>query len=116
MSVSRVGKTRNQITLQNSVLSTDSIAGYTTARTTYVTAYAKMTPKGGKEIFSDKTGRQIENPHTYEFLIRYNGTKSAITTNMRILFGSRSFNITKINDENDYNNYITLEAIEDVAN
>ena len=56
----------------------------------------------------------IEN--TYEFLIRYNGTKSAITTNMRILFGSRSFNITKINDENDNNNYITLEAIEDVAN
>ena len=116
MSVSRVGKTRNQITLQNSVLSTDSIGGYTTARTTYVTAHAKMTPKGGKEIFSDKTGKQIKNPHTYEFLIRYNGTKSAITTNMRILFGSRSFNITKINDENDYNNYITLEAIEDVAN
>ena len=116
MSVSRVGKTRNQITLQNSVLSTDNIGGYTTARTTYVTAYAKMTPKGGKEIFSDKTGKQIENPHTYEFLIRYNGTKSAITTNMRILFGSRSFNIIKINDENDNNNYITLEAIEDVAN
>ena len=116
MSVSRVGKTRNQITLQNSVLSTDSIGGYTTARTTYVTAYAKMTPKGGKEIFSDKTGRQIENPHTYEFLIRYNGTKSAITTKMRILFGTRSFNIIKINDQNDDNNYITLEAIEDVAN
>jgi len=116
MSVSRVGKTKNLITLQNADLSTDSMGGYTTARSTYVTAYAKMTPKGGKEIFSDKTGKQIENPHTYEFLIRYNGTKSAITTNMRILFGSRSFNITKINDENDYNNYITLEAIEDVAN
>jgi len=35
---------------------------------------------------------------------------------MRILFGSRTFNIIKINDENDNNNYITLEAIEDVAN
>jgi len=116
MSVSRVGKTRNQITLQNTDLSTDSMGGYTTARSTYVTAFAKMTPKGGKETFTDKTGRQIENSHTYEFLIRYNGTKNAITTKMRILFGTRSFNIIKINDENDYNNYITLEAIEDVAN
>ena len=116
MSVSRVGKTKNLITLQNAVLSTDSMGGFTTARTTYVTAYAKMTPNGGKEIFSDKTGRQIENPHTYEFLIRFNGTKNAITTNMRIKFGTRTFNIVKINDENDNNNYITLEAIEDVAN
>ena len=116
MSVSRVGKTKNQITLQNTDLSTDSIGGYTTARSTYVNAFAKITPKSGKEIFSDKTGKQIENPHTYEFLIRYNGTKSAITTKMRILFGTRTFNIVKINDINDYNNYITLEAIENVAN
>jgi len=35
---------------------------------------------------------------------------------MRILYGTRTFNIIKINDENDDNNYITLEAIEDVAN
>ena len=116
MSVSRVGKTKNLITLQTADLSTDSMGGYTTARSTYITAYAKMTPKGGKEIFSDKTGRQIENPHTYEFLIRYNGTKNAINTKMRILYGTRTFNIIKINDENDNNNYITLEAIEDVAN
>ena len=52
MSVSRVGKTKNLITLQNADLSTDNMGGYTTARSTYVTAYAKMTPKGGKEIFS----------------------------------------------------------------
>ena len=55
MSVSRVGKTKNLITLQTADLSTDSMGGYTTARSTYVTAYAKMTPKGGKEIFSDNS-------------------------------------------------------------
>jgi hypothetical protein len=42
--------------------------------------------------------------------------KMLLTTKMRILFGTRTFNIIKINDENDDNNYITLEAIEDVAN
>jgi len=115
MSVSRVGKIKNQITLQNTDLSTDNIGGYTTGRSTYVTAFAKITPKSGKQIFSDKTGKQIENPHTYEFLIRYNGIKSDITTKMRIKFGTRTFDIVKINDENDYNNYITLEAIENVG-
>jgi hypothetical protein len=34
---------------------------------------------------------------------------------MRILFGSRTFNIIKINDENDYNNMITITAIENVG-
>ena len=46
------------------------------------------------------------------FLIRY---RSGITTTMRILFGSRTFNIVKINNENDYNNFITLTAVENVG-
>ena len=56
MSVSRVGKTKNLITLQNADLSTDNMGGYTTSRSTYVTAYAKMTPKGGKEILLIRQG------------------------------------------------------------
>ncbi len=65
-----------------------------------------------EQIFSDKTGRQVENPHTYEFLIRY---RDNITTSMRILFGTRTFDIIKINDENDFKNYITIEAIENIG-
>ena len=111
-SVSRIGKLRNKITIQNTDLTTDNIGGYTTARSTYVTAFAKMTPKSGKQIFNNKTGRQIENPHTYEFQIRY---RSGLSPKMRILFGSRTFDIVKINNENDYNNFITIEAIENVG-
>ena len=111
-SVSRIGKLRNKITIQNTDLTTDNIGGYTTGRSTYITAFAKMTPKGGKQIFADKTGRQIENPHTYEFQIRY---RSGISPKMRILLGTRTFDIVKINNENDYNNFITIEAIENVG-
>ena len=111
-SVSNIGKLRNKITIQNTNLSTDNMGGYTTGRSTHITAFAKMTPKSGKQIFTDKTGRQVENPHTYEFLIRY---RDGITTTMRILFGSRTFNIVKINDENDYNNMITITATENVG-
>ena len=86
-SVSRIGKLRNKITIQNTDLTTDSIGGYTTARSSYVTAFAKVTPKSGKQIFGDKTGKQIENPHTFEFQIRY---RSGISPKMRILMGSIS--------------------------
>jgi SPP1 family predicted phage head-tail adaptor len=45
-------------------------------------------------------------------MIRY---RPNITTAMRILYGTRTFNIIKISDENDNNNYITIEAIENVG-
>ena len=111
-SVSKIGKLRNKITIQNTDLTTDSIGGYTTARSSYVTAFAKVTPKSGKQVWSDKSGRQIDNPHTFEFQIRY---RSGISPKMRILMGSRTFDIIKINNENDYNNYINIEAIENVG-
>jgi len=110
--VSRVGSLRNKITIQNTNLSTDSHGGFTTGRSTHVTAFAKITPKAGRQIFNESTGEKVENPHTFEFLIRY---RSGITTTMRILFGSRTFDIVKINNENDYNNFITITAIENVG-
>ena len=110
--VSRVGSLRNKITIQNTNLYKDSHGGFTTGRSTHVTAFAKITPKAGRQIFNESTGEKVENPHTFEFLIRY---RSGITTTMRILFGSRTFDIVKINNENDYNNFITITAIENVG-
>jgi len=112
MGVSAVGKSRNKITIQNTDLTTDSHGGYTTGRSTYVTAFANIKPKGGRQIFNESTGERVQNPHTYEFVIRY---RSGITETMRILFGSRTFDIIKIDDENDYNNYITITATENVG-
>ena len=51
-SVSRVGSLRNKITIQNTDRTTDNHGGFTTARSTYVTAFAKITPKAGREIFN----------------------------------------------------------------
>ena len=42
--VSRVGSLRNKITIQNTDRTTDNHGGFTTARSTYVTAFAKITP------------------------------------------------------------------------
>ena len=111
-SVSRVGKLRNKITIQNTDITTDNHGGYTTGRSTYITAFATITPKAGRQIFNESTGERVQNPHTYEFMIRY---RSGITETMRILFGSRTFDIVKIDDQNDYNNFITITAIENVG-
>jgi len=70
MSVSRVGKLKNSITIQSLSQGADGYGGYASpSYTTVITAFAKITPKSGSQVFSDKTGRQVENPHTHEFLI-----------------------------------------------
>ena len=81
-SVSRVGKLRNKITIQNTDITTDNHGGYTTGRSTYVTAFAH-TPKAGRQIFNESTGERIKITY-FEFIIRY---RSGITETMRILFG-----------------------------
>jgi SPP1 family predicted phage head-tail adaptor len=111
-SVSPVGKLRNKITIQNTDLSADTYGGYTTSRSSYITAYAQITPKTGKQIFSDTTGERIQNPQEFEFTIRY---RSGLTTSMRILFGSRTFNIKSIHNDNDYDKYIKILATENVG-
>ena len=40
--VSPVGKLRNKITIQNNVLSGDTFGGYSTANTTFLTAFAQI--------------------------------------------------------------------------
>ncbi len=55
-SVSPVGKLRNKITIQNTALSSDTFGGYTTGRTTYLTAFAQIKDKTGKQILNEQSG------------------------------------------------------------
>ena len=111
-SVSPVGKLRNKITIQNTDLSGDTFGGYSTARSTYITAFAQIKPKSARQIFSDTTGERIQNPQEFEFTLRY---RSGITTAMRILFGSRTFNIKSIENDNEYDKFIKIIATENVG-
>jgi len=109
MSVSKVGRLRNKVTFKTTTLSEDSYGGFTKANNNFFTAFAEIKPKVAQDRVQ---GDQQVSPQRFEVLIRY---RSGITTTMRILFGSRTFNIVKINDENDYNNFITITAIENVG-
>ncbi len=111
-SVSPVGKLRNKITIQNTALSSDNFGGYTTGRTTFITAFAQIKAKAGKQVFNEQSGEQISNPQDFEFIIRF---RSGILTSMRILFGSRTFDIKSIENDNLYDKYIKLVATENVG-
>jgi|TARA_Y100000114_G_C11521904_1_gene213923 SPP1 family predicted phage head-tail adaptor len=111
-SVSPVGKLRNKITIQNTDLTADTHGGFTKANSTYVTAFANIKPKPAKQSFNETTGEKVTNPQDFEFIIRY---RSGITTTMRILFGTRTFDIKSIEDDNEYNKYIKIVATENVG-
>ena len=110
--VSPVGKLRNKITIQNNVLSSDTFGGYSTANTSFLTAFAQIKPKSAKQIFNEQTGEQIANPQDFEFIIRH---RDNINVNMRILFGTRTFDIISVEDDNEYHRYIKIIAREKVA-
>jgi len=112
-SVSPVGKLRNKITIQNNVLSADAYGGFTRANTTFITAFAQIKPKSAKQVFNEQTGEQISNPQDFEFIIRH---RDNINVNMRILFGTRTFDIKSIENDNEYDRYIKLVATENVGN
>ena len=107
--VSNLGKLRNKITIQNNVLSSDTFGGYSRTNTTFITAFAAIKPKSSKQTFSVTTVEQIANPQDFDFIIRY---RENINTNMRILFGTRTFDIISIEDDNEFHNYIKLIARE----
>ena len=111
--VSPVGKLRNKITIQNNVLSADAYGGFTRANTTFITAFAQIKPKSAKQVFNEQSGEKINNPQDFEFTIRY---RANISTAMRILFGTRTFDIKSIENDNEYDKYIKLVATENIGN
>jgi SPP1 family predicted phage head-tail adaptor len=111
-SVSPVGKLRNKITIENTDLSNDTFGGFSTARSTFITAFAQIILKTGKQTFSASTGERIQNPQDVEFIIRF---RNDITTSMRILFGTRTFDIKSIHNDNEYDKYIKILATENTG-
>ena len=58
--LSRVGKLRNKITIQNTDITTDNHGGYTTKEVKFVTAFATITPKAGRQIFNESKVKEYK--------------------------------------------------------
>lgn len=86
----KAGKLRHRLALQSGTASTDTYGAVTYAYTTYDTVWGSITPLRGLELIH---AQQVQSEVTHKCFIRYNST---VTTTDRILFDSRTFEITSI--------------------
>lgn len=101
------GELRKRITIQQRSGSTqDGFGSPITTWGTYATVWAAVRPLSGRELIA---AQAVQSEISHQVTLRY---RSGITTAMRVLFGSRIFNITAVLDENEAHEKITLLCTE----
>lgn len=83
-----IGSLRHKVTIQQPTDSKSARGGVTQTWATYHTAYAAIEPLSGGE---GQAGRMESGTITHRIRIRY---KDGITAKMRVVFGSRTFDIS----------------------
>lgn len=91
------GKLNRCIAIQTSSAIRDSYGAETLAWTAFATAWARITPTGGSERYIN---RQIVAEATHEIAIRY---VAGVTPKMRVLYGSRVFDILQVHNLDEKN-------------
>jgi SPP1 family predicted phage head-tail adaptor len=92
----RAGRLRHRVSIQSVGTSYDGYGDLSDSWTTDATVWASVSPTSGdeKDIASENTGID-----THTVKIRY---RAGITSQNRILFGSRVFQIQGVKDWNEY--------------
>jgi len=98
----RAGDLRHRITIQTPSETSDGIGGMTTTWSTFKKIWAAIWPLRGAEYLA---AMQITSEITHKIRIRY---LSGVTPKMRILFGTRYFDIQSIINPDERNIYLEL--------
>ena len=104
----RAGRLRHRITIQQVTEGQDETGAVTETWNEFATVWADMEPIAGKEYFAAK---QTMAETTHRIRIRY---LSGVVPKMRVLFGSRTFDITEIINYRERNvelHLMTTEAL-----
>lgn len=104
-----VGSFNRRIQIQSVAPVSDGQGGYTETWTTTHTIWVSIEQKRQRERI---TSQKLEDPALFVFMGRY---VSGINTKQRILYDSRLFNITRVNNINERGLYMEIEALEGVA-
>ncbi len=89
-----IGRFRHKITFQSESESADSGGGYTLSWTNVSTVWAEVKPLASSRTSAERLqAGQLEDKVIYKVTTRY---LSGITPKMRILFGTRVFNIRSV--------------------
>jgi len=100
------GALKHSVVIQQKSVSRKSGGGQTVTWSTVATVLARITPRNQSEYLR---AMQFEAQTTHRIIIRY---RAGITTNMRIQFGSRYFNIQSIIDIEEGRRFLQIDALE----
>ncbi|MFA5866915.1 MAG: phage head closure protein [Actinomycetota bacterium] len=102
----RAGQLRHKIVIQQVLLSQDAYGASVETLSTFATVWTSIEPISGREYFdSAKLNAEI----THRIRIRYT---AGITPDMKVLFGSRTFDILSIIDREERNREMELMCAE----
>ncbi len=100
---------RERIVLEVKTETQDEVGGRVITWSTYVSAWAQITPKSASESFF---ARHLEHRVTHLVLIRY---VTGVTASMRVKFGSRYFAIKGVKNIEEKNQLLELSCEEGAA-
>ena len=92
-----IGKLRHRITIQTYTASKNSFGEEIKLWTDYARVSASIEPLSGKELF---TAQQLHAETTTQIIIRY---LEGMNTSMRILFGTKVYDILHISNKEERN-------------
>jgi SPP1 family predicted phage head-tail adaptor len=107
----RIGELRKRVTVQAEQATTDNAGGYGLGWTDVATVWAEIKPVSGNKIY---TAQHLEGHVTHEITMRWQ-SGTAITTDMRILYGARLFNIRAVENTGERNQFLEILAEEGTA-
>jgi len=104
-----IGGLRHRVTIQTSSTVSDSQGGTTETWADLATVWGSLEPtKSWEKFFASR----VQYVRTHTCFIRY---RNDITTEMRISFDSRTFQIKGIKDPDEKNFFLVLDLEENVA-
>lgn len=104
----RAGDLRNRIKIQQKSVTRDTFGGETVTWTDVVTVWAAIEPISGREYYA---AQQVQAEASTRIRIRY---YAGITTSMRVLWGTRYFDILSVIDIQERGREIHLMCKEEV--
>jgi len=101
-----ISQLRHRVTLQQPSLASDGMGGGIRTWTDVATVWASIEPLRGSSFWQ---AQQVQAKTTHTVTIRY---RPGITTDYRIAFGSRRFQIDAIQNPSEANRYLLLYCTE----
>lgn len=102
----KIGELRHRITIEVNTRTPDGQGGYTQSWATHATVWAKIKQLSQSERM---IAQKMDNPATHRFTCRY---VAGVKGDMRITYQSREFNIARINNLDENNAFLEIDAVE----